>query len=183
LFPRNSLYSWFGAARHAPRSNQDGRCRARRKRNGYLVVPADLLDRFVAMRVAMSIYPPHLSQAVLTDFINQGHFSRHIRRTRLLYAERRARLRECLAAEFGSDLVMLEGETGMHQVVMLPEHVDDVALARRAAERGLWLWPLSPYYLGQPSKGFLLGYGGVEVSDLAAAVRKMSQVLRGALDR
>jgi GntR family transcriptional regulator/MocR family aminotransferase len=152
-------------------------------RIGYLVVPPDLLERFVAMRVAMSIYPPHLSQAVLTEFINQGHFSRHIRRTRLLYAQRRARLRECLAAEFGPDLVMLEGESGMHQAVMLPEHVNDVVLARRAAERGLWLWPLSPYYLGRPSKGFLLGYGGVEVRDMAAAVRKMSQVIRGSIDR
>ena len=152
-------------------------------RIGYLVVPADLLDRFVAMRVAMSIYPPHLSQAVLTDFINQGHFSRHIRRTRLLYAERRARLRECLAAEFGSDLVMLDGESGMHQAVMLPDHVNDVVLARRAAERGLWLWPLSPYYLGRPSKGFLLGYGGVEESEMAAAVRKMSQIVRASLDQ
>jgi GntR family transcriptional regulator / MocR family aminotransferase len=152
-------------------------------RIGYLVVPADLLDRFVAMRLAMSIYPPYLSQAVLTDFMNQGHFCRHIRKTRLVYAERRARLRECLAAELGSDLVLLEDQTGMHQAVMLPAHVSDVMLARRAAERGLWLWPLSPYYLGQPSQGFLLGYGGVDVSEMAAAVRKMSQVLRGALDR
>jgi len=151
-------------------------------RLGYLVVPPDLLDRFVALRVAMNIYPPHLSQAVVTEFINRGHFSRHIRRTRLLYAQRRARLRECLETEFGSDLVVLDGESGMHQAVVLPEQVNDVALAHRAAERGLWLWPLSPYYLGRPLKGLLLGYGGVDVSVMPGAIRKLGQVLRGLVD-
>jgi GntR family transcriptional regulator / MocR family aminotransferase len=150
-------------------------------RVGYLVVPKDLVDRFMAMRVAMSIYPPYLTQAVLTDFINQGHFSRHIRRTRLLYAERRARLTQCLESEFGSELSVLEGESGMNLVVMLPEHARDVELSRRAAARGLWLWPLSPYYLGQPYKGFVLGFGNVQASEMPAAVRRMSQVLRGAL--
>jgi GntR family transcriptional regulator / MocR family aminotransferase len=150
-------------------------------RVGYLVVPRDLVDRFVAMRVAMSIYPPYLTQAVLTDFINQGHLSRHIRRTRLLYAERRARLTACLEAEFGSELSVLEGESGMNLVVMLPESARDVELSRRAAARGLWLWPLSPYYLGQPHKGFVLGFGNVQESDMPAAVCRMSQVLRGPL--
>jgi len=65
-------------------------------------------------------------------------------------------------------------------VVMLPEHARDMELSRRAAARGLWLWPLSPYYLGQPYKGFVLGFGNVQVSDMPAAVCRMSQVLRGA---
>jgi GntR family transcriptional regulator / MocR family aminotransferase len=129
----------------------------------------------------MSIYPPYLTQAVLTDFINQGHLSRHIRKTRLLYAERRARLTEYLESEFGSELSVLEGESGMNLVVMLPEHARDVELARRAAARGLWLWPLSPYYLGRPCKGFVLGFGNVQVSEMPAAVCGMGQVLRGTL--
>jgi GntR family transcriptional regulator/MocR family aminotransferase len=152
-------------------------------RVGYLVIPADLLDRFVAVRLSMSIYPPHLTQAVLTDFIDQGHFSRHIRRTRLLYSERRARLKECLEKEFGSALPVLDGESGMNLVVTLPEEVRDRDLARRAAGRGLWLWPLSPYYIGRSRGGFILGFGSVDVSEMAAAVRRMSQVLGGSLAR
>jgi GntR family transcriptional regulator/MocR family aminotransferase len=148
-------------------------------RIGYLVVPADLLDRFVAVRLTMSLYPPHLSQSVLTDFINQGHFSRHIRRTRQVYGERRARLKECLQREFGADLPVLEGESGMNLVVTLPENVRDWDLSRRAAARGLWLWPLSQYYLGPSRKGFILGFGSVEVNDMSAAVCGIRRVLRG----
>ena len=54
----------------------------------------------------------------------------------------------------------------------------DLDLARRAATRGLWLWPLSPYYLGRACQGFVLGFGSVEVSEMASAVRRMSQALR-----
>ena len=61
-------------------------------RVGYLVIPSDLVGRFAAVRMAMDIYPPALSSAVLTDFIEEGHFARHLRRTSLLYRERRGAL-------------------------------------------------------------------------------------------
>ncbi len=57
-------------------------------RVGYLVVPPDLVDRFVATRIAMDMYPPQLYQAVLADFIGDGHLARHTRRMRLIYGEK-----------------------------------------------------------------------------------------------
>ena len=60
-------------------------------RVGYLVIPPDLVPRFVAVREAMDIFPASLPQAALTDFINEGEFGRHLRRMRALYADRRAR--------------------------------------------------------------------------------------------
>ena len=56
-------------------------------RVGYLVIPGDLVDHFLGMRHAMDVSPPHLFQAVLADFIAEGHFSRHVRRMRALYGE------------------------------------------------------------------------------------------------
>src|SRR5262249_5519688 len=66
-------------------------------RVGYTVVPSDLVDRFIAVRQMMDITPPHLYQAVLTDFIREGHFARHIRRTRMLYHQRRNALINALS--------------------------------------------------------------------------------------
>ena len=51
-------------------------------RLGYMVLPPDLVDHFVAVRRVLDIFPSSLYQEVLADFINQGHFARHIRRTR-----------------------------------------------------------------------------------------------------
>jgi GntR family transcriptional regulator / MocR family aminotransferase len=152
-------------------------------RVGYLVMPADLVDRFMAVRVAMDIFPSHVNQAVLTDFINDGHFGRHIRRTRLLYAERRERLVHCLHNEFDSRLESVGTEAGVHLTVTLPPVIPDRPLSERAALEKLWLWPLSPCYMSEPSRqGFILGFGSVATAEIPKAVRRMAMVLRPETD-
>jgi GntR family transcriptional regulator/MocR family aminotransferase len=61
-------------------------------RLGYLVAPPDLVDAFVAARALADRHTPSVEQAALAEFITDGHFARHIRRMRALYAERQATL-------------------------------------------------------------------------------------------
>ena len=61
-------------------------------RLGYVVVPIDLLPAFSAARDAADVFSSTLYQMVMTDFIRDGHFARHIRRMRTLYMERRKAL-------------------------------------------------------------------------------------------
>ena len=147
-------------------------------RLGYMVVPPDLVDRFTAIRRAVDLFPPYLHQEVLTDFINEGHFARHIRRTRLLYAERRNALVDAIRAEFGTQLEIVGGDTGMHLVVLLPPGLCDGEMAERAARRHLWLWPLSSSYVGKTARqGFILGFAGTTAAEMPAALRCLRSVL------
>ena len=72
-------------------------------RLGYMVIPSSLVDRFAAVRRATDFCPSHFHQATLADFIEEGHFGRHIRKTRLLYAERRGALVEAIRNAFGDE--------------------------------------------------------------------------------
>jgi GntR family transcriptional regulator/MocR family aminotransferase len=147
-------------------------------RLGYVVIPEDLVDRFVAVRHAMDVAPPSFFQAVLTDFMNEGHFARHIRRMRLLYGERRTALVEALRKEFGSTLQILGAEAGMHLAVILPKNIRDTEIANRAARQNLWLWPLSSSYLGKNSRqGFVLGFGSTTAEEMPRAVHRLKEVL------
>ena len=147
-------------------------------RIGYLVIPSGLVDSFVSIRHTMDLSPPHLSQAVLADFINEGHFSRHLRRMRLAYGERRKVLVNCLREEMDSLLEMHGAEAGLHLAVKLPKGYRDRSLAARAARQNLWLWPLSPSYLGPASRpGFILGFGGTTATEIPHAVRRLREVL------
>jgi GntR family transcriptional regulator/MocR family aminotransferase len=147
-------------------------------RLGYMVLPPDLVDHFVAVRRVLDIFPSNLYQAVLTDFINQGHFARHIRRTRLVYADRRTTLVDAIRSEFGNQLEVCGSEAGMHLVVMLPKGLRDGEIAARAARRKLWLWPLSPSYLGRATRqGFVLGFAGTPAAEIPAAVRRLKAFL------
>ncbi|MFZ0276753.1 MAG: PLP-dependent aminotransferase family protein [Candidatus Sulfotelmatobacter sp.] len=146
-------------------------------RLGYLVVPPDLTERFLAVRLAMDIGPPSFYQAVLADFISTGHFSRHIRRMRLLYSERRRVLIDSIRKDLGFAADVTGGEAGMHLSVTL-KGINDCEVAERASSRNLWLVPLSTSYLGKASRqGFILGFGSTEVADIPNAVRKLRTVL------
>ena len=147
-------------------------------RLGYVVIPLDLVDRFVAVRHAMDMYPAHLYQAVLRDFLEEGHFARHIRRTRLLYRERRCALVEAIANEFEAKLQILGADAGMHLVALAPEGINDREVGARAANQNLWLWPLSPCYQGETSRhGFVLGFSGTPTGVIPQAVRQLRKVL------
>jgi GntR family transcriptional regulator/MocR family aminotransferase len=149
-------------------------------RLGYVVIPGDLVPAFVAVREAMDVFPPRLPQAMLADFIAEGHFARHIRRVRALYRERRAALAEALARELGPQVDVIGEAAGMHLVAAFKKGATDRDVALRAAERGLWTMPLSSCYLGRPSRqGLVLGFGGTSVPEIRAAVERLRRVIVG----
>lgn len=147
-------------------------------RLGYIVIPTDLVERFLAARFAMDIGPPTFHQEVLADFICEGHFSRHIRRMRLLYAERRSALIESLCAEMGPSVDVAGAQAGMHLSIIL-QGVADRDVAERAAAENLWLVPLSRFYAEKTAvrQGFILGFGSTPVNEIPDAVRKMRALL------
>jgi GntR family transcriptional regulator / MocR family aminotransferase len=149
-------------------------------RLGYLVIPPDLVSRFIAVRDAMDIFPPTFAQAVLADFIREGHFGRHLRRMRALYRERRGVLLDALRRELGDVLSVVGDDAGMHLVAVLSTGRDDHAVSVRAARKGLWVMPLSSCYFGKASRrGFVLGFGGTGVPEIPRGVQR----LRAALGR
>ena len=131
-----------------------------------MVIPPALVSRFLTVRQTNDLCPSHLYQAALADFISAGHFTRHIRKTRQLYAERRNALALALRREFSSEIErsemeILGAEAGMHLVVTLPPGLSDQKISARAAQENLWLWPLSAAYAGaKVRQGFILGFGG-----------------------
>ncbi len=153
-------------------------------RLGYIVIPPALVPRFTAVRRANDLFPSPLYQAALADFISAGHFTRHVRKTRQLYAERRTALAEALHKEFAPEIERLEmeilgAEAGMHLVVTLPPELSDRAISLRAAQDGLWLWPLSSAYLGAHARqGFILGFGGTKAAEMAQQVRRLRKAIR-----
>jgi GntR family transcriptional regulator/MocR family aminotransferase len=147
-------------------------------RLGYMIVPSDLVDAFMAARALADRHSPVLDQAALADFISDGHFARHIRRMRALYAERQAILVAAATQELAGLLQVDPAEAGMHVVGWLPQGVDDLEASRRAASHGVDAPPLSMYSL-QPLRrgGLLLGYTAVGEEDIRQGVQRLAKAL------
>jgi GntR family transcriptional regulator / MocR family aminotransferase len=143
-------------------------------RLGYIVMPTDLVETFAAVLDAAGIFASPLLQTVLTEFIQDGHLARHIRRMRMLYMERRETLVDALGAELGNTIEIQGAEAGMHVVGLLPPGVNDVSVSQRAADRGIAAMPLSSCYVSPPARGGLvLGYGGATVRQIRDGVRRL----------
>jgi GntR family transcriptional regulator/MocR family aminotransferase len=74
---------------------------------------------------------------------------------------------------------ILGAEAGMHLVVTLPPGLSDQKISARAAQEGLWLWPLSAAYAGTNARqGFILGFGGTKADEMLHQVRRLRKAMR-----
>jgi GntR family transcriptional regulator/MocR family aminotransferase len=145
-------------------------------RIGYMILPSQLVDSFLKVGRFIDIHPPMLEQAVLADFIAEGHFTRHLRRMRTLYAERRGILLEA-AKELPLDI--FSAEAGIHCMGWLPDGIDDRIVAEKAPEYDLELTPVSNFCIEPLSRtGLLLGYGGYNEQEIRSGVRRLGDLLR-----
>jgi GntR family transcriptional regulator/MocR family aminotransferase len=148
-------------------------------RLGYLVLPGDLVDAFVAARAAIDRQTPTLTQAVLADFINEGHFDRHIRRMRTLYRERQETLLRATRQELSGRLEVCPCMTGLHLIGWLEDGREDRAAFQAAARVGVEVPPLSSYHVERPQRqGLLLGYAGSDARQIRDAVHRLSSAWR-----
>ena len=151
-------------------------------RFGYLIVPEDLVQPFVAARALTDISSPLVEQAALADFIAEGHLASHIRRMRALYMERRDAMKDAIQKESDGLLEVQDTQAGMHFVAWLPEGADDAAISREAAKAGLHVMPVSAFAIAPlPRAGLLLGFAGFSKPVIRKGIRELSLIVKRCL--
>jgi GntR family transcriptional regulator/MocR family aminotransferase len=149
-------------------------------RLGYAVVPPSLRKPIESAKWLSDWSSPTLLQLALADFIEDGHYERHLRRSRLRLGRRRKSLIEAIERHLG-DAAELEGTgAGLHLLLWLrrlaPGRLPELVV--RAREEGVGIYPATPYYLGPaPRAGVLLGYALLDERQLGEAMKRLAHVL------
>jgi GntR family transcriptional regulator / MocR family aminotransferase len=147
-------------------------------RIGCAVVPPDLVGIFTAARALNDTHSSLIDQAILTEFIGDGHFARHVRRMRTLYEERQRTLVAECEKNLAGLLEVKKADAGMHVVGWLPQGVSDDAASRKAAEQNLKLAPISAYCAKRlPRGGLILGYTAFGKNQIKEGVKKLKAIL------
>lgn len=147
-------------------------------RLGYLVVPPDLIERVTAIQSIRTRHAPNLTQAILCDFIADGHFARHVRRMREIYAERLGSLLEAARERLEGVLAITGVEAGLQTAAWLTAGHDASRVEALAAERDVDVTALGRYTEGRaPRQGLHLGFAAVDVSEIRRGVRELASVL------
>jgi GntR family transcriptional regulator/MocR family aminotransferase len=147
-------------------------------RLGFLVAPLQLTARFGDVAACLAPAPSAAVQDAVAEFLREGHYLRHLRRMKRLYAARRERLLECLA-QIGPKPLKVEATAGMAVVISLPRSTSDVDVSGRALAAGLAPAPLSPWYVGPAARqGLLLGVTNLDTRRLADDCRRLAELAR-----
>ncbi|HWX03650.1 MAG TPA: PLP-dependent aminotransferase family protein [Collimonas sp.] len=149
-------------------------------RIGFLVVPESLANAFAIGVSELYRGSQVFMQAIMADFMTEGHFASHIRRMRLLYAERLQLLQAAIDRHFGDGVTLTGGEAGLHLALGLPAQCDDLAISRAARIAGIVARPLSRYYMNSETarNGLLLGYACVPNEQIAPAFDKLAAIIK-----
>ena len=148
---------------------------------GFLIVPSDLRDRLVAARRAADQHPPVLDQAVLADFIREGHFARHLRRMRTAYRQRLEALVAAVERYCGGALRLRPVQTGLHAVADL-DGVDAVRVSAEAHSRGIEATPLAAYSArpARAANGLALGFAAARPDVLRRGADQLAAAIEAA---
>jgi GntR family transcriptional regulator / MocR family aminotransferase len=147
-------------------------------RLGFIVVPPELGRRFAEFAACLAPAPAAAVQRAVAEFLREGHYLRHLRRMKRLYAARRENLLRCLG-EMASDSIKVQATAGLAVVTLLPEFMSDVDIALRALQFGLSPGPLSPWCMQAPrQQGLLLGVTNLNEQRLPADCCRLLELAR-----
>ncbi len=148
-------------------------------RLGFMILPERLVESFVSARTFVDRHPPTLDQAILAEFITEGHFGHHIRRMRQIYAERIDVLKTAADKHLDGVVDVVHAGAGIRTLGWLKTWKSDLEAARHAQKLGLEVEPLSKFttkYEQPPA--LMLGFAGCSPAELRRGVSVLATALR-----
>lgn len=131
-------------------------------RMGYVVMPASTVAAFTDCADIVTSGQPVLTQKILTTFLNEGHFFRHLKKMRALYQIRRDWMIAALQEVYGDLFFTEQNDGGMHIVAFLSKGSSDREVARCWQQHQLQVNALSEWYRGSGKRyGLVMGYNNV----------------------
>jgi GntR family transcriptional regulator/MocR family aminotransferase len=149
-------------------------------RLGYIVCPKALRDVLYKTKLLDDLGSPAMEQAALAAFIQSRQYEKHLRKSVKELISRRRVVIETLQRLAGDRIEIGAHQAGMHFVMWFRKLAFDRldAFIERAKSKGLGLYPVHPYFRSMPARpGLLVGYAGLSVSQLRAAVEIFAQCL------
>lgn len=148
-------------------------------RLSYVALPPLLVEPFVRAKALVDRGAPTLTQAAVADFIDEGHFERHLRQLRHDYGRRRQKLIAALEKYLPQQVCCSEEAAGLHVMLHLRPHLDESQIVREAAAVGVGVYPGAPYHLHRPAPpSILLGFSGLDETEIEEGIRRLAGVLR-----
>jgi GntR family transcriptional regulator/MocR family aminotransferase len=148
---------------------------------GYAIVPTPMVTAFENALRLVSRPGSQVDQIVLSEFIQEGHFVRHLRRMRKTHAQRREVFVAEIEKQLGDKLTVIGSPAGLHCTTILKSKQKDIELVTALDQIGIIARPLSGYYLPetkptQRRNGLVFGFAAATPGIIRRRVRQMADL-------
>lgn len=130
-------------------------------RLAYIVLPEALLELYYRYYHRYNVQVTRWHQLALAEFVESGHYERHINRLRTLYRKKQAALIEAIKGVFGERIAIFGGGAGIHLLLDVKGALSQEELIARAASIGIRLHSTKVLYIDEtncPKSQLLLGF-------------------------
>ncbi|TCR60791.1 GntR family transcriptional regulator/MocR family aminotransferase [Bosea sp. BK604] len=143
-------------------------------RLGFVVAPPALAGRLAEAAACLAPAPGPAVQLAIAEFMREGHYLRHLRRTKRVYAAQRDGVLQNLKA--ASCTVSI---AGLAVLLRLPKGVPDLAIVREASFFGVAPTALSVWFASPASaqSGLLLGLTTAPQRQLARSCERLNEII------
>ncbi|NIK75922.1 GntR family transcriptional regulator/MocR family aminotransferase [Paenibacillus castaneae] len=151
-------------------------------RLSYIVLPQAVLGSIRSKLMSYSQpVSPIIQQAVLL-FMRRGHFARHVRRMRRLYQSKHKKLLNAISYWMGDRVEVIGDRSGLH-ILLDVKGRNSSELIQLAEQGNCRVYTSQAHWndpLQCPASFVMLGFGGIEESELETGIRLLSLAWFGA---
>lgn len=148
-------------------------------RTGYMVLPDSLIEQYNIKCGNYACPVSRLTQALLTDFIHEGYFEKHLNRMRKLYKTKHDHMLQAVQDYFSTGMVEISGDhAGLYIILCYTGSLTEEEICKRAKENGIRLHSLKKYYASLPADyqpTFLLGFANLSNKMIDEGIRLLAQ--------
>ncbi len=142
-------------------------------RLSYMVFPESLMEAYNALFQRYNAAVPWLGQKALEQFMNSGHWDRHLRRICLAYKKRHDALLQAINEKMGDRVVVHGRNAGLHVLLEFRNGLSEEEAVKRAEAHGVKVYPVAQFWLRQnryQGNMILLGFSGMSKEDIVEGI-------------
>jgi len=148
-------------------------------RVAYFILPHSLITKYKAVFSYYACTVPRFDQQMLSEFMLQGYFSKHLNRMRKIYRRKHDKILSIFEKNYPE--VTISGDmAGMHMLISFKHSLDEQLIKEHLLKKHIRIQPLSQYTINKKENtnpSFILGFGGIPYAEIDQAIHQLMNAI------
>lgn len=148
-------------------------------RIGWMILPKQLLSKFVVAKQASDLHSDIFAQYILYEFLSHFDLEEHLQKMREAYGSQAKTMTDALAVNFPNNVTYTRPNGGMFTWVSLPEGSSSMRLFEASIRQNVAFVPGVPFYLSKSDSNTLrLNFSCSGAGEIKEGINRLADVYK-----